>query len=182
MPTKISPPSCSTHRPVNWYRPRDKHLRTRYTVRSRTTKHIDQLRVDESQLTESRSRDYVQAFARLLTNEDKAVLRQAKVVADEPLTLEERFRRLADEWSRETRNVSSLTAMASHPKYRQIVDLGWDVVPYLIDDLQKNKRYWLPALAEITKLRPYDSTDEGNSKIMIDSWVSWGKKKFKNVR
>lgn len=181
MPDKISPPSCSTHRPVNWYRPRDKHLRTRYAVRSRTTKHIDQLRVDESQLTESRSRDYVQAFARLLTNEDKAVLRQAKVVADERPTTEQRFLRLASELSSETQNISSLTAIALHPKYRQIVDLGWDVVPYLIYDLQKNKRYWLPALTEITKLRPYDSGDEGNSKIMIDAWVNWGKKKYKNV-
>jgi hypothetical protein len=105
-------------------------------------------------------------------------------VAEPPLTLttEQQFQKLASEWSNETRNVSSLTALVSHPKYRQIIDLGWDVVPYLIDDLQKNKRYWLAALDEITKIRPYDSADEGNSNIIIDSWVKWGKKKYKSVR
>jgi hypothetical protein len=133
--------------------------------------------IDEN--AQHRSKDYEQAFARLST-EDKTFLRQVKIVIDEP-TLEERFHRLAIEWSNEVRTVSSLTVMASHPKYRQIVNLGWDVVPLLIADMKQNKRYWLPALAEITKLRPYDSGDEGNSKIMIDAWVNWGKKKYKNV-
>jgi hypothetical protein len=40
--------------------------------------------------------------------------------------------------------------MTEHPKYRQIVSLGWDVVPFLVLDLQRNRRYWLPALQEIT--------------------------------
>lgn len=92
-------------------------------------------------------------------------------------TLPERFRRLADEWSRETANVSSLTAMANHPKYREIVDMRWDVVPLLLEDLQENKRFWFPALEEITGIRPFDPKDVGNGKRMIESWLKWVKEK-----
>jgi hypothetical protein len=161
---------------VKWYRPLPrKRLLNRYLLKAT---HGAPITADEN--AQRRSKDYEQAFARL-SNDDKAFLRLAKVVADDRPTTEHRFLQLASELSSETRNISSLTAIALHPKYRQIVDIGWDVVPHLIYDLQKNKRYWLPALAEITKLRPYDSADEGNSKIMIDAWVNWGKKKYKNV-
>lgn len=92
-------------------------------------------------------------------------------------TVAERFHRLAAEWSKEVQNVSSLTAMAAHPKYRQIVDLRWDVVPFLLIDLQRNKRFWLPALHEITGIQPFDPSDAGNSKRMMDAWIKWGKNK-----
>ena len=87
------------------------------------------------------------------------------------------FTKLADEWSRSIGNSSSLTAVARHPKYRQIVDLGWDVLPFMLVDLQKNRRFWFPALHEITGIRPFDSRDAGNSERMIQAWVQWGKRK-----
>jgi hypothetical protein len=89
----------------------------------------------------------------------------------------ERFHRLAAEWSMDVRNVSSLSAMSSHPKYRQIVDMRWEVVPLLLVDLQRNRRFWLPALHEITGIQPFDPSDAGNSKRMIDAWLRWGKNK-----
>ena len=92
-------------------------------------------------------------------------------------TVAERFHRLAAEWSKEVQNVSSLTAMVAHPKYRQIVDLRWDVVPFMLIDLQRNKRFWLPALYEITGIQPFDPSDAGNSKRMMDAWIKWGKNK-----
>jgi hypothetical protein len=83
-------------------------------------------------------------------------------------TVAERFHRLAAEWSQEVQNVSSLTAMVAHPKYRQIVDLKWDAVPFILTDLQRNKRFWLPALYEITGIQPFDPSDAGNSKRYIE--------------
>ena len=100
---------------------------------------------------------------------------QAEVVTKE--SVKEKFFRLADEWSEAVRNVSSLTAMAAHSKYREIISLGWEAVPFLLADLRDNNRFWFPALAEITKIRPYDPRDVGNSKKMIDAWIRWGKKK-----
>ena len=92
-------------------------------------------------------------------------------------TVAERFHRLAAEWSKEIQNVSSLTIMTEHPKYRQIVSLGWDVVPFLVLDLQRNRRYWLPALQEITGIQPFDRSDMGNGKRMMEAWTRWGKNK-----
>ncbi|MGB8986898.1 MAG: hypothetical protein WCC37_09870 [Candidatus Sulfotelmatobacter sp.] len=105
-----------------------------------------------------------------------------EVESCEPTTEEEveaHFNKLADEWEEDVSNMSSLTAMIGHPKYREIVDMKWRVVPFLINDLQRNRRFWLPALEEITGVHPFDPSDSGNSKRMIDAWVRWGKYKYK---
>jgi len=129
---------------------------------------------------EHRQHTYRQAFSRL-SQEDRAFLKQARIEVVEQPTTEEIFRQLAREWSSEVRAVSSLTAMASHPKYRQIVKLGWSVVPLLIADMKQNKRFWTPALREITGIQPFDPSDAGNSKIVIEAWVNWGKNKYKQA-
>lgn len=102
----------------------------------------------------------------------------ADVAVDETEPLPDRFRRLADEWSQDIGNVSSLTAMASHPAYRTIIDIGWDVVPLLLTDLKRNNRFWLPALHEITGIQPFDPSDAGNTKRMVRAWIQWGENKY----
>jgi hypothetical protein len=126
---------------------------------------------------EERDKEYLQAFARILTSEDKALLKQVKVDVDTEPTVEERFRKLADEWSRETRAVSSVSVLVSHPKYQEIIRLGWKVVPILLHDLQNEGDFWFPALAEITGVRPFDRSDAGKSKKMTAAWITWGKRK-----
>ena len=90
------------------------------------------------------------------------------------------FKKLAADWERAVSNISSLTAIVAHPKYREIVNMRWRVVPFLINDLHRNKRFWLPALEEITGIRPFDSGDSGNIKRMINAWVQWGRHKYKD--
>ncbi len=92
-------------------------------------------------------------------------------------TLLDRFHRLADEWSRNTMHISSASDLVNDRCYREIIDLGWDVVPYLLLDLQRNKRFWFPALAEITELRPFDKGDTSNPRRMTEAWIRWGKLK-----
>jgi hypothetical protein len=91
--------------------------------------------------------------------------------------VEVKFRKLAAEWSREVRSVSSVGAMTSHSKYREIIHLGWDVVPFLLADLQQHRGFWFTALNEITGIRPFDPSDAGKSKQMTEAWVQWGKRK-----
>lgn len=92
-------------------------------------------------------------------------------------TVAERFKRLAADWSENTWHISSVDDLTSHPSYKKIVELGWDVVPYLLEDLRHNRRFWFPALGEITKLRPFDPRDAGDLERMTEAWVRWGKKK-----
>jgi hypothetical protein len=181
MPTKISStstsPPCSEHRPLNWYRPNEpvKHLRTRYAIRSR---HADRLPVNENQLAERRSRDYVQAFARLLTTEDKAVLRQAKVASEEP-TLEERFYVEAAKWQRETAHLSSPLQRMMHPSYQAILGMAaerkQDIIRLMLDDMRKTRRDWLLALSYLTQVNPVNSKDAGKTDKLIEAWIKWGK-------
>jgi hypothetical protein len=91
--------------------------------------------------------------------------------------VERRFHELATQWESETRHVSSLTDLASHPSYQRIVGLGWDVVPFLLKDLQQKRRFWFPALTAITQIRPFDPGDIGNGKRMTEAWIKWGTKK-----
>jgi hypothetical protein len=91
--------------------------------------------------------------------------------------IEQHFRHLAEKWSAETGCVSSVSDLISHPSYQEIIKLGWDAVPYLLADLQKNKRFWFPALAAITKIRPFDPSDAGNGRRMTEAWVKWGRRK-----
>jgi len=91
--------------------------------------------------------------------------------------LKERFARLANEWSRETSHMSSASDLTNNPAYQQIIKLGWPVIPHLLDDLERNKRFWFPALAAITGLRPFDPSDASNYRRMTAAWLLWGKRK-----
>lgn len=65
----------------------------------------------------------------------------------------------------------------NRPAYRAIVNLGWDVVPFLLKDIQSKRGFWFPALAEITGIRPFDKSDAGNPRRMAQAWIAWGQKK-----
>jgi hypothetical protein len=94
-----------------------------------------------------------------------------------PAELSDRFYRLADDWSVETGHVSSTKDLTSNSSYQEIIRLGWDVVLLLLKDLQENQRFWFPALYAITGVRPFDPSDAGNSKRMVQAWIKWGNMK-----
>ena len=100
-----------------------------------------------------------------------------EVVGETEATVEGKFLRYAADWEAATGHISSVRDLISHPSYRSIIDLGWDAVPFLLKDLQSNKRFWFPALFEITNVRPFDPRDANNSRRMTEAWISWGKKK-----
>jgi hypothetical protein len=91
--------------------------------------------------------------------------------------LEERFQEHADKWERETVHLSSPTQMMRHPDYEAILLMGLAVVPLLIKDLRKNRRYWFGALTYITGENPITRSDAGRMDRMIEAWVKWGQKK-----
>jgi hypothetical protein len=92
-------------------------------------------------------------------------------------TVEERFMRLADEWSMAIGHVSSASDLINDSRYQQIIALNWPVLPYMLRDLDRKKRFWFPALAAITGLRPFDSKDGGNYRLMTEAWLRWGRRK-----
>ena len=90
-------------------------------------------------------------------------------------TVEERFRRLAEIWHRETGHVSSMSAASNHPVYREIIDLGQEVVPSLLRDLEEHHAHWFEALREITGAQPIPKSVAGNIPKMADAWLHWAR-------
>jgi hypothetical protein len=77
-------------------------------------------------------------------------------------TVEERFRRLAAAWHRDTDYLSSMEESDGHPAYQEIIRLGPEVVPLLLRDLAANHTHWLTALEAITGARPVPVSAAGN--------------------
>lgn len=53
-------------------------------------------------------------------------------------SLRERYQTLAEQWQQET-FVHNIGVSASHPLYQQIVDLGSEALPYILEDVRDGK-------------------------------------------
>jgi uncharacterized protein (DUF433 family) len=64
----------------------------------------------------------------------------------------DRFDALVAEWRRETGGWSNPHKIVAHRCYRDIVAMGWEAVPFILADLERNADadFWGPALREIT--------------------------------
>ena len=51
-------------------------------------------------------------------------------------SIQERFRRLADEWKEQSRYLSNAAKLAMLKPYQRIIGLGLPVVPLILDELQ----------------------------------------------
>jgi hypothetical protein len=94
---------------------------------------------------------------------------------DENASLEEQFKNLSQRWKSERGPISSISRMAIHPAYQQIIGLGEAVVPLILNELEENPDHWFWALHAITGDNPVKHQEEGNVRAMAQSWVSWGK-------
>jgi hypothetical protein len=65
--------------------------------------------------------------------------------------------------------------MVAHPAYRAIIDLGWQVVPLLLRDLEREPVHWFEALRAITGEDPVPPESWGNVSTMAATWLAWGR-------
>lgn len=84
------------------------------------------------------------------------------------------FRRLASEWEADTAVYSFVSQKVSHPHYRKIVNLGTDVIPYLLRDMRDSPGYWSDALVELTGTDPVPEDAESLEDVAT-AWVKWGR-------
>jgi len=89
-------------------------------------------------------------------------------------TVEQRFRRLEAAWLADTYVLSSYTRIVGHPAFRELIGLGYAVVPMMLSDLEKRLRLWVWALPEITGVDPVQPEDAGNITRMSEAWLRWG--------
>lgn len=87
--------------------------------------------------------------------------------------LESRFHALARQWKEETPFLSSVTEMATHPAYQQVIGMGEAVLPLIFAELRREPDHWFWALQAITGENPVPPADRGNLRRMADAWLTW---------
>jgi superfamily II DNA or RNA helicase len=99
----------------------------------------------------------------------------SKPGADIDSELANRFYALASIWQSEVEGMSSTVQMSNHPAYQEIISMGTQVVPLLLQELKENPLYWLQALNAITGANPIKPEQRGRVKKMAEAWLEWGK-------
>ena len=89
--------------------------------------------------------------------------------------IHEKFNRLVDRWRKETVFQSSAHQMATHPSYQEIIGIGRDAIPFLLQELERNPDHWFWALRSITGIDPVPQEDRGHVRAMTDAWLEWGR-------
>lgn len=87
------------------------------------------------------------------------------------------FKKLREEWKGATRFMSSVTKMAMHPAYQQIIGLGPAAVPLLLRELETEPDHWFWALHAITREDPVPPESCGKLNEMARAWLDWGNRK-----
>jgi hypothetical protein len=95
-------------------------------------------------------------------------------LAPQPVTAE-RFGRLAARWKSERGPTSSITEMALHPAYQEIVGMGLAAGPLLLKELEREPDHWYWALKSITGIDPVAPEHRGNIQAMAGDWLKWGR-------
>lgn len=85
-----------------------------------------------------------------------------------------RFQELADRWREETEFNSAISALYMHPAYQEIVGMGPDVLPLLLEDLAATRTDWFWALRAISGENPVPASERGKINRMTERWLAWG--------
>lgn len=85
------------------------------------------------------------------------------------------FRRLVDEWKTGRRRGADVAQIIEHPAYQQIIGLGEQAIPLILEELERQADHWFPALHELTGTSPVPEESQGNIAKMRQAWLDWGK-------
>jgi hypothetical protein len=88
---------------------------------------------------------------------------------------EQRFHDLVKLWKQERGPYSSSAQLAQHPAYQQIIDLGPEVIPLLLRELERQPDHWFRALHALTGADPVPVENRGKVREMAAAWVQWGR-------
>jgi hypothetical protein len=84
-----------------------------------------------------------------------------------------KFRRLAEQWYRETGMVSLVHKKAMHPAYQKIIGMGKAALPFIFSELKEKKGHWFWALCAITGEDPAKA--EHQFRDAVNAWMEWGR-------
>ena len=86
----------------------------------------------------------------------------------------DRFNQLADQWERETALLSRMDRAIKHPAYQEIISMGEQAAPLILERMRETEGHWFAALRAITGANPVKRSDRGKIAVMQASWLEWG--------
>jgi len=86
-----------------------------------------------------------------------------------------RFQDLASEWLRTRPHSSRTKDLVNHRAYQEIIRMGEEAVPFIIEDLEMAPEHWFFALIKITGKDVAAPEHAGNLRLMADDWIAWWK-------
>jgi hypothetical protein len=97
--------------------------------------------------------------------------------ANDSSSVQGRFRELVAQWKQATAFSSSFTEIATHPAYQQIIGMGKEALPLILDELRREPDQWFWALKAITGEDPVIPSDRGNLERMSAAWLNWAQRR-----
>jgi len=85
-------------------------------------------------------------------------------------TLKEKFERLAQKWRDNLPPSSDPGVLMSTPEYKEIERLGWNALPFIMEDLNRTGAFWFEALRKICNYDPVKKSSYGSVEKMIADW------------
>lgn len=92
-------------------------------------------------------------------------------------TQRRKFDILSATWKYDNNIVSSMSKIALNSAYQEIIGMGKEALPLILEEIRENPGQWFWALAAISGENPVKSENRGDIKSMTSDWLNWGKKK-----
>jgi hypothetical protein len=86
-------------------------------------------------------------------------------------TVEEKFGALAEAWHEA--QIGSARIDFQHAAYHQVIGMGWEAVPLLLERIRQREVGWIYAMKCITGDQV--GTPELRGQQVLDAWLEWGK-------
>jgi nitric oxide reductase activation protein len=103
-----------------------------------------------------------------------------KLTDERRLAEEEEFRRLADQWHRETDHLSVTLQVLANRAYKKILTFGKVIVPFILEDLKTQGGHWFEALELLTGENP--ARDANTYHEATEAWLQWGAHRYHPIK
>ena len=97
-----------------------------------------------------------------------------QIKQDEKNHVELEFYRLAENWKHETASLSSIIEKTNHKDYLKIIEMGQNVLPFILRSLSEDADHWFVALKKISKEDPIPAGATFTDSVR--GWLKWGEK------
>lgn len=87
-----------------------------------------------------------------------------------------RFLSLLRTWKEETKYLSLIYQKVMHPAYLEMIGMGPQIVPLLLEELGREPNFLFPALAAITGQNPVRREHQGDIEKITQDWLDWGRR------